>query len=219
MRSRTSEGWRLFLRPIPISPPRRAGLFSRARRARRRPGARRLAVLARSSAAHGGRVSPGRFRRRRAQPRWRGRVLRGSGSAHRAHAARRRGRTPSRQRRGARERGSGVRGTRDRRSREGRRDPQRVPAPRRRSVGPGRSVLAGNPALASGGTGDVLTGVVGACLARGLDAFDAACAAAWLHGTGGDFVREARGEESFTASDVVEALPEAFLAARESAGG
>ena len=80
-------------------------------------------------------------------------------------------------------------------------------------------VLAGNPAMASGGTGDVLTGVVGACLARGLDAFDAACAAAWLHGTAGDFVRETRGEESLTASDVVEALPEAFYAAREGAGG
>ena len=80
-------------------------------------------------------------------------------------------------------------------------------------------VLAGNPALASGGTGDVLTGVVGACLARGLDAFDAACAAAWLHGTAGDFVREARGEESLLASDVVEALSEAFLEARECAGG
>lgn len=80
-------------------------------------------------------------------------------------------------------------------------------------------VLAGNPAMASGGTGDVLTGVVGACLARGLDAFDAACAAAWLHGTAGDFVREAKGEESLQASDVIEALPEAFFAARESTGG
>jgi NAD(P)H-hydrate epimerase len=80
-------------------------------------------------------------------------------------------------------------------------------------------VLAGNPALASGGTGDVLTGVVGACLARGLDAFDAACAAAWLHGMAGDFVRELKGEESLSASDVVEALSEAFLEARESAGG
>ncbi|MDL2716390.1 MAG: NAD(P)H-hydrate dehydratase [Acidobacteriota bacterium] len=80
-------------------------------------------------------------------------------------------------------------------------------------------VLAGNPAMASGGTGDVLTGVVGACLARGFDAWDAACAAAWLHGTAGDFVREEKGEESLTASDVVEALPEAFFAARESGGG
>ncbi len=80
-------------------------------------------------------------------------------------------------------------------------------------------VLAGNPALASGGTGDVLTGIVGACLARGLDAFDAACAAAWLHGISGDFVREVKGEESLSASDVVEALPEAFFEAHESAGG
>lgn len=79
-------------------------------------------------------------------------------------------------------------------------------------------VLAGNPAMASGGTGDVLTGVVGAFLARGLDVFDAAGAAAWLHGTAGDFVREAGGEESLQASDVVEALPEAFSAAWESAG-
>jgi NAD(P)H-hydrate epimerase len=81
------------------------------------------------------------------------------------------------------------------------------------------AVLAGNPALASGGTGDVLTGVVGACLARGLDAFDAAGAAAWLHGMAGDFVREVRGEESLSASDVAEALSEAFFEARESAEG
>jgi NAD(P)H-hydrate epimerase len=79
------------------------------------------------------------------------------------------------------------------------------------------SVLAGNPALASGGTGDVLTGVVGALLARGLSAWDAASAAAWLHGTAGDLLREAKGEESVTASDVAEALPDAFLLAREAA--
>lgn len=80
-------------------------------------------------------------------------------------------------------------------------------------------VLAGNPALASGGTGDVLTGVAGALLARGFSAWDAASAAAWLHGTAGDLVREELGEESVTASDVVEALPEAFLLAREAAPG
>jgi NAD(P)H-hydrate epimerase len=80
-------------------------------------------------------------------------------------------------------------------------------------------VLAGNAALASGGTGDVLTGVVGALLARGFSAWDAACAAAWLHGTAGDLQREAKGEESVTASDVVEALPGAFLLAREAAAG
>jgi NAD(P)H-hydrate epimerase len=81
------------------------------------------------------------------------------------------------------------------------------------------TVLAGNPALASGGTGDVLTGVVGALLARGFSAWDAASAAAWLHGTAGDLLREAKGEESVTASDVIEALPDAFLLAREAAEG
>jgi NAD(P)H-hydrate epimerase len=80
-------------------------------------------------------------------------------------------------------------------------------------------VLAGNAALASGGTGDVLTGIVGACLARGFSAWDAASAAAWLHGTAGDLLREARGEESVTASDVADALPEVFLYARESVPG
>ena len=81
------------------------------------------------------------------------------------------------------------------------------------------SVLAGNAALASGGTGDVLTGVVGALLARGFSAWDAAGAAAWLHGTAGDLVREELGDESATASDVVESLPGAFLLAREAAAG
>ncbi len=80
-------------------------------------------------------------------------------------------------------------------------------------------VLAGNAALASGGTGDVLTGVVGALLARGFSAWDAASAGAWLHGTAGDLVREELGDESATASDVVEALPGAFLLAREAAAG
>jgi ADP-dependent NAD(P)H-hydrate dehydratase/NAD(P)H-hydrate epimerase len=90
-----------------------------------------------------------------------------------------------------------------------------VADPRGRAV----PVLAGNPALASGGTGDVLTGAVGALLARGFSAWDAACAAAWLHGTAGDVLREAKGEESVTASDVVEALGEAFLLAGEAAAG
>jgi len=62
-------------------------------------------------------------------------------------------------------------------------------------------------------------GVVGALLARGFSAWDAACAAAWLHGTAGDLVREELGDESVTASDVVEALPGAFLLAREAAAG
>lgn len=71
-------------------------------------------------------------------------------------------------------------------------------------------VLAGGPAMAKGGAGDVLTGIVGALLARGLGAWDAARAGAWLHGSAGDLAREALGEESVVATDLVELLPEVF---------
>ena len=71
-------------------------------------------------------------------------------------------------------------------------------------------ILAGGPALAKGGSGDVLTGIAGALLARGLPAWDAARAGAWLHGSAGDLAREALGEESVVATDLVERIPEAF---------
>lgn len=71
-------------------------------------------------------------------------------------------------------------------------------------------VLAGNPGMATGGAGDVLTGVVGALLARGFTPFDAATAGAWLHGTAGDLARERYGEESLVAGDLVDLLAEAF---------
>jgi len=68
----------------------------------------------------------------------------------------------------------------------------------------------GNPGMASGGTGDVLTGIVGAFLARGLAAGDALAAAVYLHGLAGDVAAERMGEESLVARDVIAALPEAF---------
>jgi hydroxyethylthiazole kinase-like uncharacterized protein yjeF len=72
----------------------------------------------------------------------------------------------------------------------------------------------GNPGMASGGTGDVLTGVLGAFLARGLVATDALAAAVFLHGLAGDVAAERHGQESLVASDVIEALPEAFRRTR-----
>jgi ADP-dependent NAD(P)H-hydrate dehydratase / NAD(P)H-hydrate epimerase len=72
-------------------------------------------------------------------------------------------------------------------------------------------VLAGNPGMATGGTGDVLTGVVASFLARGLAPFDAARAASFLHGSAGDLAREAKGEDALVASDLVDYLPEAFF--------
>jgi len=80
-------------------------------------------------------------------------------------------------------------------------------------AGPDGRVLVnptGNPGMASGGTGDVLTGILGALLARGIDAAHAAPAAVYLHGRAGDIAAERVGHEALIASDVVEALGDAF---------
>ena len=77
-------------------------------------------------------------------------------------------------------------------------------------------ILSGNPGMASGGSGDVLTGVVGALLARGLSAWDAASAGAFLHGLAGDLAAERLGEEALAASDLAAALPDALLFVAES---
>ena len=65
------------------------------------------------------------------------------------------------------------------------------------------------PALATAGTGDVLAGVVGALLAKGLEPFTAACAAVVLHARAGRLAAERVGAEGVIASDVVAALPAA----------
>jgi len=76
----------------------------------------------------------------------------------------------------------------------------------------GRVLLnpTGNPGMASGGTGDVLTGMVGAFLARGMAAGDALAAAVYLHGSASDVAASRTGQESLVASDLIAALPEAF---------
>ena len=61
----------------------------------------------------------------------------------------------------------------------------------------------GGPWLATAGTGDVLSGVVGALAAQGVPAFRAAAAGAWLHGRAGDVA----GHEGLVAGDLVDALP------------
>ncbi len=68
----------------------------------------------------------------------------------------------------------------------------------------------GNPGMATGGTGDVLTGLVAALIGQGLDAFEAACLGARIHGLAGDLAAERLGEVSMIASDLLEWLPEAF---------
>lgn len=49
---------------------------------------------------------------------------------------------------------------------------------------------SGNPGLASGGSGDVLSGIIGALLAQNIDAWQAACGGVWLHGAAADVLRD-----------------------------
>jgi len=72
----------------------------------------------------------------------------------------------------------------------------------------------GNPGMASGGSGDVLTGMVGAFLARGLDALTALQAGCFLHGLAGDLACAERGEDSLIAGDIIEAIPAAMTPSR-----
>ncbi|HVO44499.1 MAG TPA: NAD(P)H-hydrate dehydratase [Aggregatilineales bacterium] len=73
------------------------------------------------------------------------------------------------------------------------------------------------PALARAGTGDVLAGAITGLLAQGLDPFDAAVAAAYLHGYAGELAAEAVGTTaSIVASDVIAALPRAIATVEAS---
>jgi NAD(P)H-hydrate epimerase len=76
----------------------------------------------------------------------------------------------------------------------------------------------GNPGLATGGSGDVLAGVVGALLARGASAWVAATAAVYAHGLAGDLAAARLGQEGLIAGDVAEALPQALLAVGRERG-
>ena len=66
----------------------------------------------------------------------------------------------------------------------------------------------GNPGMATGGTGDALTGILGALLARGLSAFDAARLGTYVHGAAGDLAAARGGEDGLIAGDLIEALPQ-----------
>ncbi len=68
---------------------------------------------------------------------------------------------------------------------------------------------ANSPVLATGGSGDVLTGVIGALLARGVSARDAARLGAWVHGRAGVLL-ETRRPSGWVAGDVAAAVPEAI---------
>ncbi|HWN45175.1 MAG TPA: NAD(P)H-hydrate dehydratase [Thermoanaerobaculia bacterium] len=73
----------------------------------------------------------------------------------------------------------------------------------------------GNPGMASGGTGDVLTGLIAGLLAQGLGALDAARLGVYLHGLAGDLAAARTGEAALTAGDLLTYLPAAFMEMEE----
>lgn len=85
------------------------------------------------------------------------------------------------------------------------------------SASPGGEIRfnpTGGPALATAGTGDLLTGLLASLLAQGTAPFEAAAAAAYIHGLAGDLLPEGRG---YRAGDILERFPEAFQRLRREA--
>jgi NAD(P)H-hydrate epimerase len=76
----------------------------------------------------------------------------------------------------------------------------------------------GNPGMATGGTGDILTGMVAGLMAQNFGReFDAVLAAVYFHGLAGDVAKEILGEHSLIATDLVETVAEAFDRTRQEA--
>ncbi|HEX3997977.1 MAG TPA: NAD(P)H-hydrate dehydratase [Pirellulales bacterium] len=69
----------------------------------------------------------------------------------------------------------------------------------------------GNPGMATGGTGDILTGVIAALLCQGMSPLEAAQLGAYVHGLAGDLAAEKLGQVSMIASDLLRFLPDAFM--------
>jgi hydroxyethylthiazole kinase-like uncharacterized protein yjeF len=74
----------------------------------------------------------------------------------------------------------------------------------------------GNPGMATGGMGDVLGGMIAAFLARGIDPFDAAMTAVYLHGFTGDMLKDEMGDIGLAAGDLAERIPLAIKRLREA---
>lgn len=75
----------------------------------------------------------------------------------------------------------------------------------------------GNPGMATGGTGDVLTGVITGLICQGLSPFDGARLGVHVHGMAGDLAVQQLGSTSLIASDLIEYLPKAFCSLQNNA--
>ena len=71
-------------------------------------------------------------------------------------------------------------------------------------------ITRGDPGMATAGSGDVLTGMIAAMIAQGLDSKKAATLAVYLHGLAGELAASCLTSYCMTASDLIEFLPEAF---------
>lgn len=74
----------------------------------------------------------------------------------------------------------------------------------------------GNSGMASGGSGDVLAGMIASFLGQGLNPLEASVIGVFMHGYAGDIAASKKGEHSLIASDIIESIPEAFLSMRQS---
>jgi hydroxyethylthiazole kinase-like uncharacterized protein yjeF len=74
----------------------------------------------------------------------------------------------------------------------------------------------GNPGMATGGTGDALTGMIGSLLAQGYASLQAACIGVYLHGLAGDLAAKEKGEAGMIAGDLIEKIPQALQDTAES---
>ncbi len=69
----------------------------------------------------------------------------------------------------------------------------------------------GNPGMATAGSGDVLSGMIGSFLGQGYEPLDAALLGVFLHGLAGDFAAESRGVDTMIARDIIECISDAYV--------
>lgn len=77
---------------------------------------------------------------------------------------------------------------------------------------------SGNSGMASGGMGDVLTGIITAFICQGIKPLEAACAGVYIHGLAGDLLAEEKGLYGLTATELAEYIPKAIKVTKEGRG-